>query len=432
MRHECVILAEPPTALVELCGISLIERLLRTLERCKLSRAIILTSTPEILEKNLAPRSRFRSGLDLKIRARSLGPLTVKQIIDVWPAGATDLLIIPSDAVFDRRLLLLIDNQNSPAVLVDSAVPASQQSLTASASGTGHGQICGPILIRHDWAVANTGAWGDALSAGLQDGALAALDVAHQPTYSEELRREFRPFWFPAPLPAQRKLAERLILNSAQKGTLDIPARLHSPIEDFIIARLCKTSVTPNQLTILCNVVGWVVTILFATGHLVLGTALAFSIGILDGIDGKQARVKVETSPAGKLEHWFDTIFEFSWWIALAYYFQSSGQLPGAYRYLLLLLAAEGIDALAKGSVLFSYGRLIDELSPFDRFVRLIGGRRDIYIVILAIGLLVGNAAKAFVVMAWWEAATAAVHITRAGWEILVKRHPASPAQGLS
>ena len=56
MHHECVIIADAQAALVELCGISVIERLLRTLQRCQLTRAIILTSTPEILEnKKIRP-----------------------------------------------------------------------------------------------------------------------------------------------------------------------------------------------------------------------------------------------------------------------------------------------------------------------------------------------------------------------------------------
>jgi hypothetical protein len=51
---------------------------------------------------------------------------------------------------------------------------------------------------------------------------------------------------------------------------------------------------------------------------------------VLDGLDGKQARLKVETNRTGKIEHWFDAVFEMSWWIALAWHFQASGQLPDA------------------------------------------------------------------------------------------------------
>jgi hypothetical protein len=83
------------------------------------------------------------------------------------------------------------------------------------------------------------------------------------------------------------------------------------------------------------------------------------------------------------------------------YYSKCHGKLPlpGIFRFpanchapsvLLLLLVAEGIDGFAKGSVNFTIGKLIDELKAFERFVRLVGGRRNIYVWILALGLILG------------------------------------------
>src|SRR6476660_4117490 len=74
--------------------------------------------------------------------------------------------------------------------------------------------------------------------------------------------------------------------------------------------------------------------------------------------------------------------------IGSMYYSKCHGKLrlPGIFRFpanchapsvLLLLLVAEGIDGFAKGSVNFTIGKLIDELKAFDRFVRLVGGRRN-------------------------------------------------------
>jgi phosphatidylglycerophosphate synthase len=210
---------------------------------------------------------------------------------------------------------------------------------------------------------------------------------------------------------------------SIQKGTLDIPAWFHAPIETFLVSRLCKTPITPNQLTLLCNVVAWAVTFLFATGRLGWGLALALVVGVLDGLDGKQARLKVETTQRGKIEHWFDAVFEMSWWIALAWHFQVSGQLPGAFGYLLLLLVAEGVDGLAKASVYFTTGKVIDELGAFERFVRLVGGRRNVYVWILTIGFLLGAPAKAFMTMAWLQVATAIVHLPSAIGNFIRNRH---------
>ncbi len=419
MIHECIILADSPGALAELCGISTIERLLRTLQRCGIERATVLSSTPEPIAQELARPSWPRAQLDLTLRTRPDGAVRIEQIVDILPrdCGASQLfLVIPADSVFDPRLVRLLVEQDAPAALVDSGVRPRIEALIASAPDTARGKLCGPALLQYDWASTQNGFLEDALREGLEQGNLAALDVSAQLLYYVSMRRKLRPFWFPAPSPSNRKLAKRVLFDSIQKGTLDIPAWFHAPIETFLVSRLCKTPITPNQLTLFCNVVAWTVTILLATGQLAWGIALALVVGVLDGLDGKQARIKVETTKAGKIEHWFDAFFEISWWIALAWHFQVSGQLPGAFHYLLLLLVAEAVDGLAKASVYLTTGKVIDELGAFERLVRLVGGRRNVYVWILAIGFLLGAPAKAFIVMAWLQVATAAVHLPRATW----------------
>ena len=139
------------------------------------------------------------------------------------------------------------------------------------------------------------------------------------------------PTGFPLRLRSSEKGHEHQLLDAAQKGSLDFPAMVHAPIENFLISHLCKTAITPNQLTAITNIAAWGATFLFATGRLGWGTILALVVGVLDGLDGKQARVKIETSKVGKLEHWFDAFFENSWWIALAYHLQSSGTTPRCF-----------------------------------------------------------------------------------------------------
>lgn len=427
MIEECIILADSPGALIELCGISVLERLLRTLQTCELKRAIILSSTPDSIEQHLRRASRFREKVKCTVLTRSPGLVTGKQIADVWPAHAEYTLVLCGDTIFDARLLRILAAQSTSTALIDLAIPTSLQELVASAPDVCHGKFCGASLLRRSSVSAQSASFEAAILNAIERRDIAGLDVGTQPSYSTTMRRELRPFWFPAPSPANKRAAERILLDSAQKGTLDFPAWVHAPMEDLLISMLHSTAITPNQLTVFCNIVAWTATVLFATGHLVPGIILALIVGVLDGLDGKQARIRVETSEGGKLEHWFDGLFEISWWIALAYHFHSSGELPQAFWYLLLLLFAEGVDAIAKASILLTYRKLIDELGPFDRFVRFVGGRRNVYVWILALGLLLGASAKAFITMAWWETATAAVHLPRAMWALWTFRK-SSPA----
>jgi phosphatidylglycerophosphate synthase len=417
MVNECVILADDPGALTELCGISTLERLLRTLQRCGITHATILSTTPDPIARELTRPSWARAHLNVTLRTRPIGALTIEQIADAWPAATQLLLVIPADSVFDPRLLRTMVSQEAPAVLVDSGVRRPRlQALIGSAPDTARGKLCGPAILKREWALAQCGPLEQVFRNGLANRSLPALDVSAQPLYYVSMRRHLRPYWFPAPSRngQNRELAKRVLFDSIQKGTLDIPALFHAPIETFLVSRLCKTGITPNQLTLLCNIAAWIVTFLLATGHLGWGLGLALVVGLLDGLDGKQARIKIETTKSGKIEHWLDALFEMSWWIAIAWHFRISDQLPSAFGYLLLLLAAEGVDGLAKGSVYFTTGQVIDELGPFERFVRLVGGRRNVYVWILTIGFLLGAPTRAFIFMAWLQVATAIAHLPSA------------------
>jgi phosphatidylglycerophosphate synthase len=282
--------------------------------------------------------------------------------------------------------------------------------------------------LENDWASARSGSFEHVLRRGLEDHSLPALDVSAQPLYYVSMWRKLRPFWFPAPSLSNRKLAERVLLDSIQKGPPDIPAWVHAPIETFLVSLLCKTPITPNQLTLFCNVVAWTVTILLVTGHLAWGLGLALIVGVLDGLDGKLARLKLETSKAGKLEHLFDALFENSWWLALAWHLSVSGKLPDAFSYLGLLIGAEVMNALARASIVRFYRKSITELGPFDRIFRLVGGRRNIYVWILVFGLICGTPVGAFKLIAWWEAITAAIQLARVSWALWSLRRQKSAA----
>ena len=426
---ECLVIADHPAASVELCGISMMERSLRTLQACGFTRALILTDSEELMSETRHASSSHWTKIARNFAARRTGPVTLEQLVAVWPDDRRDLLVLRGDSVFDARLLRLLRTQNSPVALVDSGVPAKLLPLVSSLPMTNRGRFCGAALLSRDWVSGRSAPLEEALCAGLEDESLLAFDVATHFWYSAELHRDLRAYWFPSPCPVHNKLVENVILNAAQKGTLDIPALVHAPIENFIVGKLCKTAVTPNQLTIFCNIIAGGAMILFATGHLGWAIAVALGVGVLDGLDGKLARVKLETSKAGQLEHFFDVLFENSWWIALAFYLHSTGKLPGAYHYLLLLLSAEALAKLARSSILRSSGKSVGELSRFDRIVRLIGARRNVHVWILAVGIVLRNPAVAFVLVAWWETITAAAHLPRAAWTLWVGRSNA-PRKG--
>jgi phosphatidylglycerophosphate synthase len=385
-RPQLVILADAPDALVELFGVSMLERVLRQLQRIGFREAVVLSTTPAEIDAHLAQPSWARAEISVSCRSREPGPVDLRKLVH----GDERTLFVSAGFYFDARLLRALAEKTTTTVLVDSAPPSESLS-----------------LWKHDGI--------DFRGATLVSSSEAAnqCDAASEPTYVTALRKHVRPVFFPAPSPELIPIAEKYVRDLAQNGVLDFPGFLDSPIEDWIVKKICRTEIRPNQVTFVTMLIGLAVTALFATGHLWWGVVLAYAIEVLDGVDGKLARTKVETTAAGEWEHEVDYAIELSWWTALAFHFHAAG-LAAAYWLLALYVGSDLVDRLAKRAVKNRVGRNLDDVSNFDRFVRCIGARRNVNIWILIAALALGDAVNGFVLFCWWGAATTLAHVVRA------------------
>jgi phosphatidylglycerophosphate synthase len=204
-----------------------------------------------------------------------------------------------------------------------------------------------------------------------------------------------------------------------EKGASDLIAYyVHRPIEDWIVDRLRKTSVTPNQVTILANVLAYSVTALYLSGNLLLGIVLAFIVGVVDGLDGKLARAKNMATKLGKLEHAFDLLYEFSWLAALAFFI--NGTMNGGAP---LLLGMISIILISFYRFCYdTFGKMIgssfDTYAPFERRFRRIAGRRNLYNIHILIAVLFGAPLICLYSITIHAALTAAVYTIRVGYHL--------------
>jgi phosphatidylglycerophosphate synthase len=405
-RPQLVILADAPDALVELFGVSMLERLLRIGQRLGFREALILSKTPDAIATHLAKPSWARAGIALDLRPRETDPVLIN---DVAP-GAERILLVSGGFYYDARLLKTLSERETTTLLTDSAPPPPSVPLWKS-EGV---EFRGAALLEREWLAHRDYAVSllDQLSSDAGAGRIQVCDAAAEPTYVTALRKHARPIFFPAPAPELIPLAEKFPRDVAQNGVLDFPGFCDSPIEDWIVKKICRTSIRPNQVTFATMLIGLAVTALFAAGHLWWGVALAYAIEVLDGVDGKLARIKVETTTAGGWEHEVDYAIELSWWTALAFHFHARG-LAASYWLLALYVVSDLVDRLAKRAVKKKVGRNLDDVSNFDRFVRCIGARRNINIWILIAALALRDAANGFVLICWWMAATALAHVVR-------------------
>src|SRR5947208_11554996 len=400
--------ADAPDALAELCGVNLLERLLRILQRLGFRRAIVFSGTPEIIGPELAKPSWARQEIGVQLVGSAAEP--IRTALFLQQDHAERFLFVPANVYCDARLLAALGARDSSVALVDSNPPEFARNLIRNP--------CGPALITRNFlsALSPDTPFLNELTKKIDHAKIDIVDAAKEDDYIVSMRRHVRPLCFSAPPEQSRRVAERVILDSAQNGTLDLPAYIHGPIETAIISLLCKTRITPNQITIGGFVIGCSATAAFALGHVGLGIIAALMFGIVDGLDGKQSRVKIETTELGKWEHHLDDVIEYSLWTAIAFQLWRSGQFPNVFYFFALLVGSRLLYEFAQRGAKMAKGRLLDDVAPFDRAFRLIAARRNVYVWILACGFLLGAFPQGYVIICGWAAISAAVHLARSIW----------------
>src|SRR5437899_5958433 len=403
-----ILVADAPDALAELCGVNLLERLLRILQRLGFRRAIVFSSTLEIIGTELAKPSWARQEIGVQLVGSAAKP--VRAALFLQQDQAERFLFVPANVYCDARLLAALGARDSSVALVDSNPPEFARNLIRNP--------CGPALITRNFlsALSPVTPFLNELTKKIDHAKIDIVDAAKEDDYIVSMRRHVRPLCFRVPQEQDRRLTERIILDSAQNGTLDLPAYIHGPIETAIISLLCKTRITPNQITIADLIIGCSATAAFTVGQVGLGILGALIFGIVDGLDGKQSRVKIETTERGKWEHHLDYLIENSWWAAIAFHLWRSGQSPNVFYFLTLLIASHLLDEFAKRRVKIAKGRLLDDVTPFDRAFRLIAARRNVYVWMLACGFLLGAFPQSYAFICGWAAFSAAIHLVRSLW----------------
>src|SRR5213080_2712985 len=96
-----ILIADAPGALIELCGVNLLERLLRILQRLGFRRAIVFSTTPEIVGPELAKRSWAREQITVDLVSCAIGLLTPQLVLEQSPSER--FLIVPANIYCDAR-----------------------------------------------------------------------------------------------------------------------------------------------------------------------------------------------------------------------------------------------------------------------------------------------------------------------------------------
>lgn len=302
-------------------------------------------------------------------------------------SAATDFVhVIDGATLLDARILpLLAEKEGESAALIDfsmvtangsSALPVLFRGRPFSFAGAARISAGRLPSLREE------GGFSPGLLEELAATTEKIVDLSALDTYVREMRRHLPFLVMPILSRADDGPARRALLDAAQKEILDWPAwYIHRPLEKWIVYHICEWPLTPNQISLVNIAAAFLAVYLFASGETLTAMILALAVGVLDGLDGKQARVKNMCSRGGDLlDHVSDKMYEFGWYIAIGYFLTSlgaHGSIP------LLLTAAILLSYLLDWPVASAsrkiFGRMLDDAGVFERRFRLVSGRRNTF-----------------------------------------------------
>lgn len=207
-----------------------------------------------------------------------------------------------------------------------------------------------------------------------------------------------------------KRVIENYLYDKSYKGITDLVTKWWWPLPARWVVRKCAASkITPNMVTGL----GWLLTIFcgfaFYYGEFFLGLCAAWLMTFLDTVDGKLARVTLQSSKIGHaMDHGLDIIHPPIWyWCWLMGLGVSEITVMGttlpAMSWMWILFAAYVGGRIFEG--LFQL--FFDDISifcwkPIDSFHRLITARRNPCLIMLSLSLFIADAELGFIwVMAW-------------------------------
>jgi phosphatidylglycerophosphate synthase/molybdopterin-guanine dinucleotide biosynthesis protein A len=324
-------------------------------------------------------------------RALARGGAEVVALDALRASGDALVLVVRGDAVLDERLV--------------KALLASGEALLAANDLDNAAPV----------AVVTRAAHADAAAAWLAGGAApaaTALVRAHDlvPPYTSELRK-LAPAFLRVATPANAAQIERALFDASYKGVTDFVTKYAWPPLAFRVVRICaRLGITPNAVT----VASWLLVVLTIVALLqaqfVLGLAAAWAMTFLDTVDGKLARVTLNSSPLGHwLDHGLDLTHPPVWWWAWAAGIGLAWSSPAA----LVVLGGYLLGRLLEGVFIVACDFEIHSWRRLDSFFRVITARRNPNLALLTVGVLAGSPAGGFEAVAWWTAFSIAFHAVR-------------------
>lgn len=384
-----------------LFGLDPLDRFVRTLRRLKWAPYRVVLSGPE-MPIRIPPgfRAAPEAG-DTAFRLR--GALRT--------AGDAPVLALDAATVIDPRLVrYMAEDDDDPAAL-RVALGGEGEERAGILRLT---QKEGALLPERAADVSSVAA----AVAAAQPAAVVRPETV--PAFVPTLRRSVPYYLFCVRGKAAARRVERRLFGWNYKGSTDFMTKwVYPPLVWRLVKLATAGGIPANVITVASAILTFAAVPLFAMGVFWAGLACAYAMSVLDSVDGKVARLTLSDSAFGNiLDHGLDIVHPPLWYAAWAWGLgaREAGD-PLAITAALLIAFYVG-DRLVLMLAKARFRRGLHAMRPLDAAVRTWIARRNVNLVIFTVGLLVGQAPAAFLLICFWQGATMLWHAVRTAWLI--------------
>ncbi|HEY4162825.1 MAG TPA: CDP-alcohol phosphatidyltransferase family protein [Dongiaceae bacterium] len=326
-------------------------------------------------------------------------------------ATAGGLVLMRDDFIYDEILISALARRPG-AALVESAP------LESGPVESGPGKAVVAVHLPAGWAQTQAASVDAALASGSPVGAeFQAVDAAGlASTYNQGLRKRAAPYLIRLGSMPEIEI-ERRMFNGAYKGVTDFVTKRIWPLPAFHVTRVCAAyGISPNLVTLVSLVMVLLAMWMFWIGDFGFGLVAAWSMCFLDTVDGKLARVTLNSSKFGNaFDHGIDLVHPPFWYYAWYHGLQSlpEGSDTAVYLALILVIACYLGGRLQEGIFIWLYHIEIHTWRPVDSWFREITARRNPNLFILSVAVAFGGPAEGFLVVALWSSLSFLFHTVR-------------------
>jgi phosphatidylglycerophosphate synthase len=248
--------------------------------------------------------------------------------------------------------------------------------------------------------------------AGLPQG-LATREVSELSGGYDAALRKREPACVPEVKPEQRRAREWDLFRGSYKGATDFVTKYLWPRPAFLVTRLCaRWAITPNQVTALSLLFVLAAMVAFSRGWFGVGLICAWIMTFLDTVDGKLARVTIQSSRWGDIfDHGIDLIHPPFWY--WAWYLGLADSHPFLRAALVIILAGYVLGRLQEGLFLALFKIEIHTWRKLDYYFRTITARRNPNLALLTLFWMLGAPKAGFLAVALWTLVSLGFHTAR-------------------